>query len=96
MKAKEELWRERVLAWRSSGLSMAKFSADKGFAHQTLQRWAVKFRDQAGAAVGLARVTRPSAHEGLVLEANGARILVTATTDLELLGNVLRALRAGP
>ena len=74
---------------------MAKFSADKGFAHQTLQRWAAKLRDAGSATVGLARVTRTVANAGLVLEAGGVRVVVDRTTDLELLSSVLATLKAG-
>ena len=59
------------MAWRSSGLSKPKFVADKGFAHQSLQRWAAKFRDEKVEPVGLPRVTRPGVNDGLALEASG-------------------------
>lgn len=76
---------------------MARFCADKGFAHQTLQRWAAKLRHETAATpapVGLARVVRPGSNGHVVLEIEGVRVLVDERTDMGLLATVVFALRA--
>ena len=97
MRQTAEIWRGRVVAWRSSGESLVKFCSDKDFSHQALQRWGARLRDTAGevgaTSIGLARVTTRGNGGTVRLEVEGARIVVDAATDLSLLAHVLRALR---
>jgi hypothetical protein len=40
----EARWRERVEAWRSSGLTAAQFAAQNGFSASALTGWSSKLR----------------------------------------------------
>ena len=90
-------------------MSAEEFAPREGFKPGTLRWWAGELRrlDRAtpsGASKSkpagtpaLARVvTKPAAHaaaSGLVIRTGGVDVLVTATTDRALLGDVLDALR---
>jgi hypothetical protein len=93
MREAASIWRERVDAWRASGLSQKAFCRDKSYSYQGLQRWAVRLAPRRPDTVGLARVVPPGS-SGVTLEVGGARVVVDSTTDLELLGKVLATLRA--
>lgn len=47
-----KIWEERVAAWRASGLSAEKFSADKGFKAHRLWMWSARMRKEQEAAGG--------------------------------------------
>ena len=62
-KATEELWAERVRAWRASGLDAHAFAAGKGFAGSTLAWRARELRQRRQptvTGVGLRRIVRHS------------------------------------
>ncbi len=50
--ADAKIWEERVAAWRASGLSAEKFSADKGFKPNRLWMWSARIRKAQREAAG--------------------------------------------
>ena len=104
-KASATEWRERVRAWRSSGLTSKEFCRGRGFAAPTLLWWSSQLtRSQGGGGaserqVVLARVVRKgSLHEvtsraSIKLEVGGARVEVAPGTDRATLSMVLETLR---
>lgn len=56
------IWRSRVAAWRASGKTAEKFSADQGFAVGTLRWWSSRLRHEgtgpsvASSGIRLAKV----------------------------------------
>jgi len=59
-----ELWKQRVAAWRASGLTSTAYSAGRGFSAGGLRHWAHRLRQlehkQRGRPVRLVRVERVS------------------------------------
>lgn len=60
--AQEQLWRDRVEAWRGSGLTQGEFCRLHGVALTSLSRWKSKLvkRDRARASEAAAAETFPS------------------------------------
>ena len=88
-----------MAAWRSSGLSAARFCADKDFSEGTLRYWASRLRSAEPASppdVRIAKVVRPSttveADTPVVLEVGGVRIALRRGFDRDVLRDVLAAL----
>jgi hypothetical protein len=46
--SKEEVWRERVEAWRVSGQSQSEFCRGRGFSKSSLSRWISQLAPQLG------------------------------------------------
>jgi hypothetical protein len=94
----EEIWRQRVRAWRASGETAAQFARGRGFAAATLRAWSSRLRrNEAPAFVRLLPKPSPAsqAPRELVVEVGDARVRVAPGFDPDLLADVLRALRAG-
>ncbi len=93
----EARWRERVDAWRSSGLTAAQFAAQNGFSASALTGWSSKLRHRpaprpsAPAFVAVVRKDAAPVRE-LVVEVAGARVRVTQGFDPALLAAVVRAI----
>jgi hypothetical protein len=93
----EVRWRERVDAWRSSGLTAAQFAAQNGFSTSALTGWSSKLRHRpvprpsAPAFVAVVRKDAAPVRE-LVVEVAGARVRVTQGFDPALLAAVVRAI----
>jgi len=47
--AKASEWRERIVEWRASGLSAAKFAESRGCSAHQVWNWAAKFRKEDAA-----------------------------------------------
>lgn len=58
--ADAKVWEERVAAWRASGLSAEKFSADKGFKPNRLWMWSARMRKVQREAAGRAPAETPA------------------------------------
>lgn len=92
-------WRERVGAWRASGLTADAFASDQPFSAGTLRWWSSRL-GQAPSPTFLELVPRPatSAPEpprDLVIEVGTARVRVAPGFDPTLLAAVVRALAEG-
>ena len=95
--AAQQMWRERVQAWRDSGKTAKQFAESGGFATGTLRWWASR----------VAPVEKPrfvqlvpkravgTAPSELVVDVAGARICVRPGFDAKLLADVVRALSKG-
>lgn len=102
-------WAERVEEWRASGLSAEEYCRGRGLSAGTLYRWSSRVRRGGeaarapGEAVSLARVVRTPARQqvaraggsaaAVVVEVEGARVVVPPGVDGGTVEVVLRALR---
>ncbi len=65
MRAKADIWAERVRAWKASGLSADEFTEGREFTGRMLRWWAGEFlrrtkaKAKAGAPIAMARVVAP-------------------------------------
>ena len=94
-------WARRVSAWRRSGLTAAEFCRGRDFAVSTL-RW---YSSQLGEidhveetpepAFAKIELRRESSPRVVVVELEGARVLVPAGADVDTLADVFDALRRG-
>jgi transposase len=99
-KANRAVWKERVQAWRSSGLPAAQFAKGKEFTYSALLYWAKRIPPEA--ARGFVRVIptgsvapRAETRSSLVLEVEGVSIRISRDFDRTLLADVVRALTGG-
>jgi hypothetical protein len=98
MKSTEEVWAERVTAWRASGLPATQFSVGKAFTASGLRYWASRLKQASGATTGvtLARIVRSATDvKGQVaveVSSAGARVIVEPGFDAALLREVVAAL----
>jgi len=103
--ADAELWKKRVADWRASGLSAAEYCKGQEFTTGPLYRWSSRLaeaaRAEASPAVPLVRLvrgTKPPAAEAapratqVIIEVQGARVLVPPGADVATVGVVLEAL----
>jgi hypothetical protein len=106
--ANAELWKKRVADWRASGLSAAEYCKGQEFTTGPLYRWSSRLaeaaRGETGAALPLVRLvrgTRPTATgpvgaapraAEVIIEVQGARVLVPPGADAATVGVVLEAL----
>ena len=105
MSDKSTMWRKRVAAWRASGATAAKFSAQHGFSTARLWYWSSRFkREPAAPAVRLMQLVRsPSTDPGfgrrgaIVVDLADVRARITVETgvDRETLSTVVQVLSAG-
>ncbi|MDB4931804.1 MAG: hypothetical protein JWM10_4288 [Myxococcaceae bacterium] len=92
-------WRERVGAWRASGLTADAFASGKAFSASTLRWWSSRL-GRAPSVAFLELVPRPAmatpepARE-LVIEVGAARVRVAPGFDPTFLAAVVRALAEG-
>jgi len=63
----EQLWRERVEAWRESGLTQLEFCRLQGIAQTSLSRWKAELakRDRARASTAVPESSCPGSPEAL-------------------------------
>ncbi len=92
-------WRERVDAWRTSGLTADAFAAGQTFSASTLRWWSSRL-GRAPSVAFLELLPRPSTASpppscDLVIEVGPARVRVTPGFDPTLLTAVVRALAEG-
>ncbi|MDO9020610.1 MAG: hypothetical protein Q8S73_13550 [Deltaproteobacteria bacterium] len=92
-------WRERVGAWRASGLTAEAFASGEAFSASTLRWWSSRL-GRAPAVSFLELVPRPAAaapepSRDLVVEVGPARVRVAPGFDPTLLAAVIRALAEG-
>jgi transposase len=101
--ANAELWRKRVADWRASGLSAAEYCKGQEFTTGPLYRWSSRLaetaRSEAGAVLPMVRlVSAPAAVEAaprtaqVIIEVQGARVLVPPGADVATVGVVLEVL----
>ena len=104
--ANAELWKKRVADWRASGLSAAEYCKGQEFTTGPLYRCSSRLAEAAhGEAsppvplVRLVRGTQPSAPveaapraAQVIIEVQGARVLVPPGADVATVGVVLEAL----
>jgi transposase len=104
--ANAELWKKRVAEWRASGLSAAEYCKSQEFTTGPLYRWSSRLaeaaRAEASPAVPLVRLVRgmppPAPAEAapraaqVIIEVQGARVLVPPGADMATVGLVLEAL----
>jgi len=105
--ANAELWKKRVADWRASGLSAAEYCKGQEFTTGPLYRWSSRLeeaaRGEASPAVPLVRLVRgtkpPAPAEAaprvaeVIIEVQGARVLVPPGATMATVGLVLEALR---
>ena len=105
-KSTEELWTERVRAWRASGLEAHAFAAGKGFAGTTLiwrARELRKLQKPPPTGVKLRRLVRDSdsklplerpttAFREVVVRVGGAELVVAPGFDAQLVRDLVRCL----
>ena len=91
----EQRWRERVRAWRESGLTADEFVAGRDFAAGTLRWWSSRL-GPAETPRFVRVVPRTAAQSAvardLTIEIGAARIRVGTDFDPALLARVVRAL----
>ncbi len=92
-------WRERVGAWRASGLTADAFASGKAFSASTLRWWSSRL-GRAPAVTFLELLPRPPSAapelpRDLVVEVGAARVRVAPGFDPSLLAAVVRALAEG-
>jgi hypothetical protein len=92
-------WRERVGAWRASGLTAEAFASGKAFSASTLRWWSSRL-GRAPSVPFLELVSRPAVPapdlpRELVIEVGVARVRVAPGFDPTLLATVMRALAEG-
>ena len=92
-------WRERVGAWRASGLTAEAFASGEAFSASTLRWWSSRL-GRAPSVTFLELLPRPSASapeapRDLVIEVGAARVRVAPGFDPTLLAGVVRALAEG-
>jgi transposase len=106
--ANVELWKKRVADWRASGLSAAEYCKGQEFTTGPLYRWSSRLaetaRGEGGPALPLVRLvrgTKPTATvpvevapraAQVIIEVQGARVLVPPRADVATVGVVLEAL----
>ncbi|EAU63050.1 IS66 family insertion sequence element accessory protein TnpA [Stigmatella aurantiaca] len=106
--ANAELWKKRIEDWRASGLSAAEYCKGQEFTTGPLYRWSSRLaeaaRGEAGPGVPLVRLVRgmgprvsaPVKTERgaaeVIIEVEGARILVRPGTDVATVRVALEAL----
>jgi transposase len=101
--ANAELWRKRVADWRASGLSAAEYCKGQEFTTGPLYRWSSRLaetaRGEAGAVLPMVRlVTATASVEAaprtaqVIIEVQGARVLVPPGADVATVGVVMEAL----
>lgn len=102
----EQLWAERVAAWRASGQSPETFTRGESYAPATLRWWSSRLRRRVKARepakretrrrtpfVQMAEVVRKSdSVVPVVVEVGRARIIVGERFDATLLARVVAAL----
>ena len=95
-KTTEEIWHERVRAWRESGKTADEFAKGKGFEGSTLRWWSSQLGSTPSRGPHfmqlVPRAPAPVAAPGLVVEVAGARVRVGPGFDAVLLADVVRAL----
>lgn len=97
------VWRKRVAAWRSSGLTAAVFCVEQGLELGSLRYWTQRLRrdDEAPTPpVRLAQVVRQASQPlddaaALIVEVGGVRITVARGFDRATFATVLDILGAG-
>ncbi|MBK6534147.1 MAG: hypothetical protein IPF99_32645 [Deltaproteobacteria bacterium] len=91
-------WRERVGAWRASGLTAEAFASGKAFSASTLRWWSSRL-GRAPSVPFLELVPRPAvapeSPRDLVIEVGAARVRVAPGFDPTLLAAVVRVLAEG-
>ncbi len=91
-------WRERVGAWRASGLTAEAFASGKAFSASTLRWWSSRL-GRAPSVPFLELVPRPAAApdspRDLVIEVGAAPVRVAPGFDPTLLAAVVRVLAEG-
>jgi hypothetical protein len=106
MRAKADIWAERVRGWKASGLSAEEFTEGKEFTGRMLRWWAGEFlrrtkaKAKAGAPIAMARVVAPGeviaderATSGSVAVVVGRyHVTLSRGFDESLLRDVLRVL----
>ncbi|ADO73741.1 IS66 family insertion sequence element accessory protein TnpA [Stigmatella aurantiaca] len=101
--ANAEQWKKRVADWRASGLSAAEYCKGQEFTTGPLYRWSSRLAEAAGGEasplVRLVRGTQPPATAEaapraaqVIIEVQGARVLVPPGADVATVGMVLAAL----
>ena len=92
-------WRERVGAWRASGLTAEAFASGKAFSASTLRWWSSRLGRAPSVAflelLPRPTVTAPELPRDLVVEVGPARVRVAPGFDPTLLVAVVRALAEG-
>ena len=75
--ADAKIWEERVTAWRASGLSAEKFSADKSFKPHRLWMWSARMRKAQREAAGgsAAGATAAGVRIARVVRTRGAPVI---------------------
>jgi transposase-like protein len=98
--AKNDQWRERIVAQQRSGLSARRFCKEQGIAEHLFFYWRKRLRNQQQ-PVRFALVERGAASAGIVAEPalelvlnTGERLRISSGVDQTALRTVLAALRA--
>lgn len=104
--AKAEEWTERVAEWRASGLKAKDFCVGRGYTAKSLWHWSSKLghatdeTPERESAVRLVRVKRqptavtPTAATSMVVEMEGARLMLQGRVDSVALRTVMATLRS--
>ncbi|MGK2855751.1 MAG: IS66 family insertion sequence element accessory protein TnpA [Thermoanaerobaculia bacterium] len=105
MRAKADVWAERVRAWKASGLSSEEFADGKEFTGRMLRWWAGEFlrrtraEAKAGAPIAMARVVAPgemvtqtASSSPLAIVVGRYQVAVGRGFDEAVLRDVLRVL----
>ena len=111
MTAKQQLWSERVSAWKASGKTSDAFSEGAEFTGMQLRHWSSVLRRRrakergakpaGGIRMALVRRGRPKGSKStteskpLTLEIGAVRIAVVRGFDREVLTSVLEVLKVG-
>ena len=95
----EQLWAERVGAWRAAGVSAEAFAKGKGFSGSSLRIWGDRLLPRTGVTgpriVALVpRSSRAAAAGELTIEVGTARVRVAPGFDHALLTEVIGVLGA--
>lgn len=94
VKAREELWKERIGQWRESGLSQRAFALREGYPVRQVGYWVRRLTgDQAAAVMVPVAIKQAPAAPALMLRGpQGWTIEVPAATPASWLADLLRNL----
>ncbi len=96
MERSQEERRDEVIAWRASGMTLARFAKGRGYSKSSLEKWARAEREGklAVAEPKFVRLAIERSPSDLLVEVGAARIRVSRGFDPTLLSEIVSALGA--
>ena len=90
-------WEARILEWKQSGMKMAAWCRENGLKASVLGYWNKKLsktrtKDVQFTEIHPKPISVPTNESKIIIKMGEARIEITETTNLELLGKVVKAI----